>query len=468
MKSIFQNIANYKLVLRIGFGLLIALIAVTGGTIVFLGSAIQEDIQLIQDNYTLSVRTIGQIETDFNLGRVFLRDLMMRDKPEERHFERAQIDSIALHISSLLPAAQALMVHPQEKEYFLKYIKAFDEYFDAIREVIDSADAGNAKVANTILSTKVTPYRKNLAEISRRLVSANIAAADDARVHINRLQARFLLWGLLIMLLSVGISFLIYNFVSVRFNAYVSRITAAEKEKGRLLDLLTNRQKKIERLMINLSSVEENQRKRFSHDLHDAIGHGLTTAKFYIDSAKSELQKDSSKCMEFLDRAVDTIKETLTEVKRVSYELRPTLLDDVDFSAALKQFVTEFERRTHINVHMDIALPPVPLHSLIEINLYRIVQESFTNIEKHAGAKSVSLQIIGRDNGTVAVTISDDGKGFEPEEIAQDKSGAHLGLRSILERGELIGGTVWIESHQDRGTEINIELPPIPQDAGHD
>ena len=270
------------------------------------------------------------------------------------------------------------------------------------------------------------------------------------------------------MLLSLGISFLIYKFVTDRFGAYIARIISEEKEKGSLLDLLTARQRKIEHLMINLSTVEERQRKRFSHDLHDAIGHGLTTAKFYIDSAKSELQNGSSKRREFLDRATETIKETLTEVKRISYELRPTLLDDVDFSAAVKQFMIEFERRTGTKVHMDISLPPVPLHSLIEINLYRIIQESFTNIETHAGAKSASLQIIGRNDGTLAVTISDDGKGFEPGDIVRDRSGPHLGVRNIIERCELIGGTVLIESHRNGGTEINIELPPMPQDPGHD
>ena len=139
----FQNISNYKLFLRVGFGVLILLMVLSGGTIVYLGSAIQEDIQLIQDNYTRSVRIIGQIEIDFNLMRVFVRDLMVRESPPERHAERAQIDSIALHIVSLLPVAQSLMIHPQEKEYFLKYIQAFDEYFDAIHEVIDSAEAGN-------------------------------------------------------------------------------------------------------------------------------------------------------------------------------------------------------------------------------------------------------------------------------------------------------------------------------------
>jgi signal transduction histidine kinase len=400
--------------------------------------------------------------------RLYVRNLILQPSASERHVERAQIDSVALHIVTMIPEAQSLMIHPLEKAYFFKYITAFDEYFDAIKEVTDSAEAGKGAVANTILTTRVVPFRRNLAEISSRLVSANIAAAEDARTHINRLQERFLVSGVLIMLLSLGISFFIYNYVASRFSGYIARITAEEQEVGKLLELLTARQKKIEYLMINLSTVEEDQRKRFSHDLHDAIGHGLTTAKFYIDSARAELANGSFKGKEFLDKAVETILETLTEVKRISYELRPTLLDDVDFSAAVAQFITEFERRTGIRVTTDINLPPGPLHSLVEINLYRIIQESFTNIEKHAGAKRVSLQIIGRNDGTVAVSISDDGKGFEVRDVAFGADKRHLGLRNIIERGELIGGTVLIESHRNRGTEINIELPPIAQDSGHD
>ncbi len=464
----FRKISNYKLFLQIGFGFLILLIALTGGSIVYLGSAIQEDIEFIQDKYTQSVRIIGQIETDFNLMRVYVRDLILRQTPAERHVERAQIDSIALHIVSMIPDAQALMVHPLEKAYFLRYITAFDEYFDAIKEVTDSAEAGKGAVANAILTTKVVPFRRNLAEISSKLVAANITAAEDARTHINRLQATFLLWGALIMVLSLGMSLFIYRFVSSRFNEYISRIMSEEREKGKLLELLTARQKKIENLMINLSTVEENQRKRFSYDLHDAIGHGLTAAKFYLDSAKTEFVNGSVKGKEFLDKAVETIKGTLTDVKRISYELRPTLLDDVDFTAAVKQFVSEFERRTGIRVITEIALTPEPLHSLVEINLYRIIQESFTNIEKHAGAKSVTLQVMGRNDGTVALSISDDGRGFEVRDVAFSTDNSHLGLRNIIERGELIGGIVLIESRRNRGTEINIELPPVPRDSGHD
>ncbi len=326
--------------------------------------------------------------------------------------------------------------------------------------MIDSADAGNVTIANTILTVKVAPHRKRLAEISDALVAANLAASDVAREHIDSLQWRFLVSGILIMFLSVGISFLIYKFVSDRFGSFISNITSAEKEKSRLLDLLKIRQKKIEQLVVNLSTVEENQRKRFSHDLHDAIGHGLTTAKYYIDSARSELPLNPARAAELLDRTAGSIKNTLAEAKRISYELHPTLLDDVSLSAALKQFVVEFERRMQIKVHLDIAVPEAPLDPLIEINLYRIVQEAFTNIEKHANATEVSLQIIQRDDGTLAISITDNGKGFDAPEMIGRPGSPHLGLRNIVERGELIGGTVLIESRKGGGTEINIELPP--------
>jgi signal transduction histidine kinase len=468
MEPPFQHISNYKLFLRLGFGLLILLIALTGGSIVLLGSAIQEDIRLIQDNYTLSVRTIGQIETDLNVMRVLVRDLMLMEDADERHVQRRQVDSVALQISSLLPLAQAALIRPQEKEFFHPYITAFDQYFDAIHEVIDSAEAGNSRIANAILTTKVSPYRNRIADISTKLVSANIAAANDARLDIDRLQARFLLSALLIIGLSVGVSLLINRFVSDRFSGYIARITSAEQEKGKLLDLLTARQTRIERLMLDLTSVEENQRKRFSHELHDAIGHGLTAAKFYLDSARSELLVSAPASADLLDRAGRAIKDTLTEAKRISYELRPTLLDDVDFRAAIKQVITEFERRTQIKVRSEIALSAAPLDSIIEINLYRIIQESFTNIEKHARAKNVSLQIIGRDNGTIGVSINDDGIGFEPGKVIGNEIGPHLGLRNVVERCELIGGTVLIESHPNRGTEINIEIAPMRRDSWHD
>ncbi len=454
----FKSIGNYKLFLAISFGLLIILMAISGGSIVFLASEIQSDIRLIQDNYTQTVRLIGLVETDVNQQRILVRDLVFMTDSSQRNTARMQIDSVMENIISLLAQTQRIVILPEELGNFQTYITAIDQYFDAIREVIDSANAGNQDIANQLLRTKMVPYRNRLKAISLRLVESNINAEQTTRRHINDLESRFLITGVLILVLSLGLSLFIYRFVLVSFRRYIQSIISAEREQKRLLELLTERQKKIEKLMVSVSSVEEDQRKRISQELHDSIGHGLTIAKFHVDSARSTITMPPPDAGDHLDQALGAIRSTLAESRRIAYELRPTLLDDLGLKVAVTQMVTEFERRTGVTVRPELLLDGERPKPIVEITLYRIIQEALTNIERHAEAKTVFIQMIRRDNGTIALSITDDGKGFNVTEVAWNLDN-HFGLRNILERGELLGGTVLIESRPGKGTEINVEIP---------
>lgn len=453
-----RNFRHYKVVLAVGFSILVGLMAISGFSIVFLSSGMQQRMELIQETYVERVHSVGQIESAVNLLRLLVRDLILTSNNLDRSRIKSRIDSTEELITRRLAQTQLLAAGPPLSAPLQAYRRAVDRYMIAMKEVIDTAMAGNGAVASTLLNTKMLPHRKDLAESSQTLTQSTLQAEELARENIRTLERRFLVMGLLILALAVLLSGLIYLYVSRKFRGYIENLSAAERERENLLELLTDRQKKIEHLMVNLSTVEEEQRKRFARELHDAIGHGLTIAKFHTDSARALLPTDQVHTAEHLDQALGIIKSTLTETKRISYDLRPTLLDDLGFNTAVVQFITEFERRTGSKVHTDMASETSHLDPLREITLYRIVQEAFTNIEKHAQARNVFFQMIRRDNGTIALSISDDGRGFDVKKLAWNID-AHLGLRNILERGELIGGTVLIESHPGKGTEINIELP---------
>ncbi len=456
-----RNIRYYKVVLAVGFSILLVLMAISGLTIVILSSEMQKSALLVQDTYMKSVHLIAQIENGVNLQRILLRDLILAPDTAERARIRHAIDTTRETIARLIAQTQPIADAPPLHGSLQAYTLTLDRYGDAMREVIDAAMAGQTALASTLLNTKMLPHRTQLRTISQSLTESMIEAERLARGDILAKERNFLLTGLLILLLSIFLSALIYLYVSGKFRGYIESLRAAEFERENLLELLTDRQRKIEHLMVNLSTVEEEQRKRFARELHDAIGHGLTIAKFHTDSALAVVTSDPAHTAEHLDQALSIIQSTLRETKRISYDLRPTLLDDLGFNIAVAQFISEFERRTGTKVHADIPSDKFPLDPLREITLYRIVQEAFTNIEKHAQARNVFFQVIRRDNGTVALSITDDGRGFDVKKLAWDID-AHLGLRNILERGELIGGTVLIESHPGKGTEINIEIPLEP------
>ncbi len=455
---------NFLVFLAIGFAFLALLIAISGTSIVLIASDLQGDIGLIGENYAESVRLIGEAQTDANLVRVLVRDLIIQKDPEARNALRPQIDSVIVSISQNLTKTQRIIVEPGEMSSFQGFITAFDRYVDAVREVIDTASAGKSEMANSLLRTKMLPFRRDLDRISKQLVAANLHSARIVRDHVDLLERRFLYSGIFILCLSMITCVTIYYHVAKKFRSYVRGIQEGEQEQERLLKMLQERQEKIERLVVHMTTLEESQRKRFAQELHDGIGHGLTEAKFHADTARSEIGKSTEIAAGHLDKSISTIKETLLETKRISYEMRPTLLDDLGLAAAVKQLVTEFERRSQTKVRAEIGLRKERFDPIVEITVYRIAQEAFVNAEKHSGAKNVFFQMFLRDDGTLVLSISDDGRGFDVGDVAMDDA-RHLGLRNILERGELIGGTVLIESRPGKGCDINVEIPPSVKES---
>jgi signal transduction histidine kinase len=144
---------------------------------------------------------------------------------------------------------------------------------------------------------------------------------------------------------------------------------------------------------------------------------------------------------------------TLQDVRRLAVELRPSALDDFGLVPALERLVETFGESSAIRVDLVARLGETRLSTEAETVLYRTVQESLTNVVKHAGAQSVSISLT-RKNGAVSAVIEDDGRGFEPGAID-----GGLGLVGIRERVALVGGRVAIESSPGAGTTIAIEVP---------
>jgi signal transduction histidine kinase len=149
-----------------------------------------------------------------------------------------------------------------------------------------------------------------------------------------------------------------------------------------------------------------------------------------------------------------------SEVDFLAWELRPSVLDDLGLSAAMKKFVDEWS--THFNVPAEfeqIGIDGKHLLPEIEINLYRIGQEALNNISKHARATNVSA-ILERRDGIMSLIIEDDGIGFNPDKrakLTEDDRG--MGLLGMKERAELVGGKIEIESAPNKGTTIYVRVP---------
>ena len=201
--------------------------------------------------------------------------------------------------------------------------------------------------------------------------------------------------------------------------------------------------------------LQVSERRGFSRELHDGINQLLVSCKFRIELAENKLKRDHEKAVihQELAKAGDLINQTISEVRQISHNLRPTLLDDLGLDTALQALIDQFMERTEIQVvyRFDVSSK---LPDEIEITLYRLTQEALTNIEKHAEANNISLYV-GQSDREVMLECVDDGRGFSKK--SAPPSG--IGLINMRERIELIGGDFILESQRGKGTTVHALLP---------
>jgi len=200
-------------------------------------------------------------------------------------------------------------------------------------------------------------------------------------------------------------------------------------------------------------TAQELERRRLARELHDETGQALTSILLSL-SALEEVH-DERELHAAVAEVRELVRSTLQDVRQLAVELRPKVLDDFGLVAALERLTESFGEQTGISVHFQQLLPTAGrLPAEVETALYRIVQESLTNIVKHARATSVSV-VLTRKDDSVSVVVEDDGVGFEP---ARERDGG-IGLAGMRERVALLGGRLAIESRPGAGTTFVAEVP---------
>ena len=195
-------------------------------------------------------------------------------------------------------------------------------------------------------------------------------------------------------------------------------------------------------------AAQEVERRRLARELHDETGQALTSILLGLRALEARVGGD----------AVGDLRElvvaTLQDVRRLAVELRPKVLDDFGLVPALERLTTTFAEQTAMDVRFESGLGDERLPEDVETALYRIVQESLTNIVKHAQANSVSVSLT-RKPAAVTAVVEDDGGGFDPDRARPDG----FGLEGMRERVRLLGGKMHVESSEGSGTTLVAEVP---------
>lgn len=227
---------------------------------------------------------------------------------------------------------------------------------------------------------------------------------------------------------------------------------------------VAERTREIERYSKELTTrvlgAQEEERKRLARELHDDTAQSLSTLLINLDLLEPFVPADGTQLHAGLDRIRDLTKRTLDNVRALSHDLRPTILDDFGLVAALRWYIDEYEDTFGVHVDAHIESPPEPLTSDVELALFRIAQEALTNSGKYAHATGARLALAFPDSHAV-LTIADNGKGFDRQSISGPTKRGGLGLYGMQERADLLGATLDIATMPGEGTRITVTVPLV-------
>lgn len=225
-------------------------------------------------------------------------------------------------------------------------------------------------------------------------------------------------------------------------------------ERARLYEELREKEALRGKLLEKLITAQEDERRRIARELHDEAGQALTALILNLEMAEQSRQAVDP---QRLARLRGIAEDTLAELRRMIYDLRPTILDDLGLAAAVRWYVKENIEPQGLHVTMTITRADDRLPHHIETAVFRIVQEALTNIVKHAQAHRAAIDIAVTPQD-VRVLITDDGRGFDASAVTTRREGG-MGLLGMRERAELLGGRLRLASREGDGTRVEVVIP---------
>jgi PAS domain S-box-containing protein len=207
-------------------------------------------------------------------------------------------------------------------------------------------------------------------------------------------------------------------------------------------------------LAAHVESVREEERVRISREIHDELGQALTCMSMDLAFLEKQLPQENAKAAARISALATLLKETVQTVRRISAELRPSILDDLGLAAAVEWLGHDFAARTGIECAVSVP-------NLVEISaergtiVFRMCQEALTNVARHAGAHHVSIDLL--ENGAaLTLEVRDNGRGITEEEVHRPGS---LGLLGMRERAALLGGSATVQGTPGQGTVVTVHVP---------
>jgi signal transduction histidine kinase len=322
-----------------------------------------------------------------------------------------------------------------------------------------------AKLHEQILITQVLPGQpagKRDALIKQAGVFFAVAITPIEKTHHSARQAAAHLKGFVETLSQRTVELAASNLELIQEithrKAAEEALRKSERHYAQLLEQSDRLQQQLRLLSRQILSAQEDERKEISRELHDVIAQTLTGINIRLATLKKEAALNTKGLDRNIARTQRLVEKSVNIVHRFARELRPAVLDDLGLIPALHSFMKNFTARTGIRTRLTAFAGVAGLDATKRTVLYRVAQESLTNVARHAKAGRVDVSIRKLPD-CICMAIKDDGKSFEVQRVNQSPGRKHLGLLGMRERLEMVDGKFSVESAPGKGTTVQARIP---------
>jgi signal transduction histidine kinase len=244
----------------------------------------------------------------------------------------------------------------------------------------------------------------------------------------------------------------------VKRQAVEKSLKRSEQHQNRLLTQSRQLHEQLRQLARQLLEAQEDERTRISRELHDVIAQTLSGINLRLATLRKEAALNNGGLDRIIANTQKLVGRSVDVVHEFARELRPAVLDDLGLIPALHSFVRLFSKRTRIRVRIQAAEAVEQLDIAKRTVLYRVAQESLSNVARHAHASRAEVILQNLPDG-ICMKIIDNGRSFDPERILNAKTRGRLGLLGMRERLEMVGGSFDITSEKGKGTTVIAQIP---------
>jgi len=436
-----------KVVLVVGFGALLAMMALAGIDSISVLVQIEARNFEIRQNYLTRNRALEQIRAGLYVSGTSAQDYLLEQNPQAAESDRVTLQTARNDVSKALATyARSLGSGQRTQKASFRALQAEIQSYWQTLEPIFHWDAREKQArSDTFMHHDLMPHRTATLQIADRIGGMNErelnASTEELGDVFNRFRSR------LILVLAVSLTFGIV--LAAAATLYLVRM--ARDVENRFKDV-SKAQHELKDLSARLVEMQEKERRALSRELHDEVGQSLSAVLMEIGNLNAVMPPGNSELRGHVDSIKKLAENSVRVVRNMALLLRPSMLDDLGLVPALQWQAREVSRRTGMEIDLSADTVADDLPEDHKTCIYRVVQEALHNCAQHSGARNVRLNVVQHEDH-IELSVTDDGKGFDSESVRG------MGLLGMEERITHLGGTFQVNSKPGQGVLLHIDLP---------